>query len=89
MLLKKKKKKEINIWYSIINWSTDFVQISHNFVLSPLLFSYIIQDTTLYLVTLSRFSCIQQILVNSLFIFILLQIFSDFPCYGFLDTSII
>ena len=28
--------------------------------------------------------CMQQILIKSLFIFILLQIFSDFSCYGFL-----
>ena len=53
------------------------------------LFSYLIQKSTLYLTVLSSFSCMQQILVNSLFIFILLQIFSNFPCYGFLDTSII
>ena len=37
----------------------------------------------------SSFNCIQQILINSLFIFLLLQIFSNFPCYGFLDTFII
>ena len=42
----------------------------------PLFFSYLIQDSTLYLTALSSFSCMQQILVNSLFIFILLQIFS-------------
>ena len=53
------------------------------------LFSYLIQDSTLYLVAMSSFSCMQQILVNSLFIFILLQIFSNFPCYGFLDTPAI
>ena len=40
-------------------------------------------------VALSSFSCLQQILVNSLFIIILLQIFSNFPLYGFLDTDII
>ena len=38
---------------------------------------------------LSSLSSMQQILINSLLIFILLQIFSDFPCYGFLDTVII
>ena len=53
------------------------------------LFSYLIQDSILYLVALSSFSCMQQILKNSLFIFILLQIFSKFPCYGSLDTPII
>ena len=31
----------------------------------------------------------KEILINYLFIFILLQIFSNFPCYGFLDTPII
>ena len=40
-------------------------------------------------VALSSFSCMQQILINSLFNFILLQIFSNFPCYGFLHTPII
>ena len=34
---------------------------------------------------MNSFSCMQQILINSLFIFILLQIFSNFPCYGFLE----
>ena len=28
----------------------------------------------------------QQVLINCLFIFNLLQIFSNFPCHGFLDT---
>ena len=37
----------------------------------------------------SSFSCMQQILVQSFFIFILLQIFSNFPCYSFLGTPII
>ena len=41
----------------------------------------------LYLVALRNFSCMRQILVNSFFIFILLQIFSNFSCYGFLDPS--
>ena len=31
----------------------------------------------------------QQIRINSLFIFILLQIFSNFPCYGLLDPPIV
>ena len=31
----------------------------------------------------------QQIMVNSLFIFILLEIFPNVPCYGFLDIPII
>ena len=53
------------------------------------LFSYLIQNPTLYLVSLNSFSCMQQISVNPLFIFILLQIFSNFPYYGFLDTTII
>ena len=53
------------------------------------LFSYLIQDSTLYLVALSSFSYMQQILINYLSIFILLQIFSNFPCYGFLDTPIL
>ena len=48
------------------------------------LFLYLIQDSTSYLVALSSFSYMQQILVNSLFIFFLLQIFSNFPCYSFL-----
>ena len=39
-----------------------------------------------YLIALSNFSCMQEILVNSGLIFILLQIFSNFSCYGFLDT---
>ena len=42
-------------------------------------FSYPSQDSTLYLLALSSFSCMQQILVNSLksslFIFILVQYF--------------
>ena len=33
--------------------------------------------------------CINTSLINSLFIFILLQIFSNFPHYGLLDTPII
>ena len=53
------------------------------------LLSYLIQDSTLHLVALSSFICMQQILINSLFIFILLQIFSNFPCYGLLDPPII
>ena len=53
------------------------------------LFSHLIQDSTLYLNALSSFSCMQQILINSLFIFTLLQIVSNFPCSGFLDTPII
>ena len=52
------------------------------------LYSYFIQDSTLCLVALSSFGCMQQILINSLLIFILLQIFSNFSCY-FLDTLII
>ena len=40
--------------------------------------SYFIQDSTLYLSALSSFSSMQQILINSLFIFILLQIVSNF-----------
>ena len=39
-----------------------------------------------YLIALSNFSCMQQIPVNSGLVFILLQIFSNFSCYGFLDT---
>ena len=41
------------------------------------------------------FSCIEWLQlhatnsINSFFIFILLQIFSNFPCHGFLDTPII
>ena len=42
-----------------------------------------------YLIALSYFSCMQQIPVNSGLIFILLQIFSNFSFYGFLDTLII
>ena len=73
--------------YSITNWNTDFVEISQNFMQS-LLFSFITYSRfTLYSVALSNFSNMQQILVNSLLIFIPFQIFSSFPCYGFLDTS--
>ena len=50
---------------------------------------YLIQDSTLYLIELSSFSYMQQTLVNSLFIFIPLQIFSNFPFYGFLDMPFI
>ena len=47
-----------------------------------------------YLTYMQSTSCkmpgwMKQILINSLFIFILLQIFSNFACYRFLDTSII
>ena len=46
------------------------VQISFKFhkiiCQCPLLFSHLIQDYTLYLVGLSSFSCMQQILINSL-----------------------
>ena len=49
---------------------------------------YLIQESTLYLVALSSFRCMQQILTNSLFIFILLQLFSNFVM-AFLDTRII
>ena len=40
----------------------------------------------LFLIALISFSYMQQILVNSLFTFILLQIFL-FSCYGFLEAS--
>ena len=55
-------------------------QISPNYMQVHYLFLYLIQDSTLYLTALSSFSFMQQILANSLFIFILLQIFSNFPC---------
>ena len=42
----------------------------------------------LYLIALISFTCMQQIRANSSFIFILLQIYSNFPCYGFLDTPL-
>ena len=51
------------------------------------LFSYLIQDSILYLVALSSFSSIQQILVNSVLLFIMVQKFSSFPCFIFLDSS--
>ena len=75
------------MWYSIIDYRfcsnfTKFYASVHY------LFSYLIKDSTLYLIALIIFSCMQQILINSLFI-LLLQIFSNFPCYGFLDTLII
>ena len=53
------------------------------------LLSYLIQDSILHLIALNSFSWMQQILANSLFIFILVQTFSNFPCYGFLDISFI
>ena len=28
-----KKTQKINMWYGVINWSTDFVQISQNYML--------------------------------------------------------
>ena len=40
-------------------------------------------------VALSSFSCMQKILINFPLIFSLLQTFSNFPCYGFLNTPII
>ena len=40
----------------------------------------------MYLVALRSLSCMQQNPVNSLFIFILIQVFSNSLCYGFLDT---
>ena len=43
----------------------------------------------MYLVALRSFSCMQEIPVNSLFTFILLQVFSNSLCYGFIDTPII
>lgn len=43
----------------------------------------------MYLVALRSFSCMQQIPVNSLFTFILLQVFSNSLCYGFIDIPII
>ena len=67
MLLK--KKKLIN-WYSIINLSTYFVQISQNFMLVSIICSHLNQSYTLYLTVLNSFSCMQQILVSSLLIFI-------------------
>ena len=75
----------IHYYWLIHRFCSNFTK----FCVSVHLVSYLIQDSTLYLVTLSSFSCMQQILVNSLFIFILFQIFSNFPCYGFLDTSLI
>ena len=42
---------------------------------------------SLYLVALSNISCMQQILINSLFTFILLKAFSNFPYYGFSDIQ--
>ena len=69
---------------------SEFYRLSQNFTdfhaVTGILFSDLIQDYTLYLVTLSSFSCLQKFLINTLFIFILLQIFSNFPCYSFLDT---
>ena len=32
-----KKQEEINMWYNMINWSTDFVQISENFMLESII----------------------------------------------------
>ena len=58
-------------------------------MLVSIIFSCLIQDSTLYLVALSSFSYMQQILINPLFICILLQIFSNMPCYSSLDTPII
>ena len=73
----------ISPFFSVVLISKNFYAIVHY------LFSCLIQDSTLYNVALHSFSCRQQILIRSLFIFILLQIFSIFPCYGFLDTAII
>ena len=62
------------------------IQISQSFMLCPL-FVFI----GLHIV----FSCTEQFQLHAtnsgkiLFIFILLQLFSSFPCYGFLDTPII
>ena len=55
-------------------------------MLVSVMFSNLIQDSTLYLVALNSFSYMLQILINLLFIFILLQIFCIFAYYGFLDT---
>ena len=54
-------------------------------MLVSVMFSNLIQDSTLYLVALNSFSYMLQILINLLFIFILLQIFCIFAYYGFLD----
>ena len=84
------KKKTNKLTNDRVLLTTDFAQISLNVMLvSTICFHSLIQDSTLYSTALSSFSCMQQILVNSLFIFMLLQIFSNFPCYGFLDTLII
>ena len=42
----------------------------------------------LYLVALNNISCMPQILINSIFIFILLKVFSNFSCYGFLGIQL-
>ena len=73
----------ISPFFSVVLISQNFYAIVH------CLFSCLIQDSTLYIVALDSFSRRQQILLRSLFIFILLQIFSIFPCYGYLDTAII
>ena len=74
------------MWYSIINLSTEFFPISQNFMLGCPLFAFI-PYSRFHNVFNCSFSCMQQILVNYLFIFILLQIFSNFTRYGFLDTQ--
>ena len=73
------RKHKEHIWY----------KHQHAFFTNSGFFKYLIQDSILYLVALNSFSRMQQILINSLFIFVLLQMFFNLPCYRFLDTPII
>lgn len=70
----------------IINQSTACWNFTKFYARVHYLFLYFIWDSTLYLVALSSFSCMRQVLINCLFIFNLSQIFSNFPCYDFWDT---
>ena len=74
-------------------WALTIVQILFKFhkIFASIhyLFLYLFQDSALYLIALSSLSWMQQILVDSLFFFVLLQISSNFHCYSILDTPII
>ena len=67
---------EVNIWYSIIDWSTDFIQISQNFMLV----SFICFCILFKIPHVFSFSFMQQVLINSLFIFYSIIKFYNFPC---------
>ena len=74
---KKKKKKKRKLTCDTVLLTKVLILFKFDKIICyyPLFVSYLIQDSTLYLVRLSSFSLMKQILINSLFIFIVTNIF--------------